>query len=237
MQNSGGVPGVAQILDRHERGSQLRRFVKIAARASLEQLPAESWRKAAGTCREAGQILQERVLRWIVPHYRVLDPDAKAIINQSRDDIQAGFFVRAEIVFVFEIENEFRIGGPGDLPVTALQAHVVSWIAARQHHHARELKLAQQVRLIHRPPERWSDTRNYPEFFIEARKPLDQLFIISQRDVIQECIAAINQSRNAAAYEVAGDQIVLRKVYRAGDVAVSRERRHGEYSTQIVGRN
>src|SRR6202140_4818866 len=108
MQNSGGVPGVAQILDRDERGSQLRRFGKIAARASLEQLPAKSWGKAAGTCREARQcpilqmnnrrtladaanhkfaihaaeqILQESVLRWIVAHHRVFDPDANAIIN------------------------------------------------------------------------------------------------------------------------------------------------------------
>src|SRR5260370_7698686 len=104
MQNSGGVPGVAQILDRHERGSQLRRFVKIAARASLEQLPAESWRKAAGTCREARQfpisqmnnrrtfadpanhkfaihapkqILQQTILRCILPPSPLLDPAAK----------------------------------------------------------------------------------------------------------------------------------------------------------------
>src|SRR5437588_11606985 len=151
----------------------------------------------------AEQGFEISIARRVITHDCILDPDANAVVYQSRHRVETAFLVRAKISFVLEIDNQLCVRGFGDFSIAALEARRVRWVAARQNHRARELKSAKKPRLVHCAPIRRPDTRNYPEMVAKAGEPLEQLFIFSQRDVVQERVAAINQSRNSAATDVA----------------------------------
>ena len=153
----------------------------------------------------AEQGFEISIARRIIAHDCILDPDAYTVVHQSRHRIEAAFLVRAEISFVLEIDNQLGVRGFGNFSITSFEARSVRWVTTRQNHRARELKLAQKLRLVHCAPIRRPDTRNYPELVAKARQPLEQLFVFGKRDVMQERVAAINQSRNSTANDMAND--------------------------------
>ena len=89
-----------------------------------------------------------------------------------------------------------------DFPKAGLHAHRIAGIAARQDHGAPERVTPQQARLIHRAAERRPDARNRPARRAEARKPVEQRFVLGQRDVIEERVAAVEKSMDPARFEV-----------------------------------
>src|SRR5213078_4710905 len=91
-------------------------------------------------------------------------------------------------------------------------------------------------RLIHRPSIRRPDTWNNPQLDIQSSEPGKHLFVFGQREVINKRVAAINQTRDAAALNVSDDSIILLKVERPNRVLTSCQRWHGEHSAEIFDR-
>src|SRR5437879_4701243 len=127
----------------------------------------------------AEQGFEISIARRVITHDCILDPDANAVVYQSRHRVETAFLVRAKISFVLEIDNQLCVRGFGDFSIASFEPRRIEWIITRQNHRARELKSAEELRLIHCAPIRRPDTRNYPELVAKAGQPPKQLFIFS----------------------------------------------------------
>src|SRR5262245_53664459 len=79
--------------------------------------------------------------------------------------------------------------------------------------------------LIQRAAERRSDAWNRPSIDGEAREPIEQPFILAQRDVIEERVPTIQEPANPARSDVRRD--AFRGVEVEGPPAVGLSRKRG----------
>src|SRR4030095_8171664 len=94
------------------------------------------------------QIFQIFIPRRIFTDHCVLDSNTDSVIHQASDRVESGVLIQSEVVFIFRVQEQLSLRRVGNSPIAALESHSVSWIAARQGHHAGKAKLAQQLRLI-----------------------------------------------------------------------------------------
>ena len=59
-----------------------------------------------------------------------------------------------------------------------------------------------------------ADTWNRPEPIIKGCQPFQKLLKFGERHVIQKRVTAINESRDATAFNVPNNQIILRQIER-----------------------
>ena len=62
-----------------------------------------------------------------------------------------------------------------------------------------------ELLLVQRAAERWTDARDWPAAIRKGREPSEQRFVLAQRDVIQERVASVQIARHAAGRDVAHD--------------------------------
>src|SRR5215510_633834 len=146
-----------------------------------------------------------RVACGVLSHNGVLDSDTHTVINKSRNHIESGFRVRAEICFFLEINDQLRVCRFGELTVTALQPSRISRIVAWKHHHAWKFISSQRLRLVHRASKGGSDARNRPQIVIEVVQPLEQMLILDQCHMVKKSIAAVDKPRDASFDYVSND--------------------------------
>ena len=178
-----------------------------------------------------GQIL---VLCRILAHYGVLDGDADAAIHQPRHRVQPRFFVGAEVALVLQVAHHGHAGGVREIPYPRLQAGGVAWIAAGQHHHQRKAAPAQQWRLVHGASEGWPGAGDGQQRIGQAGQPVQHLFVLGQRDVVEECVSAVDQPGDAGPRDVGHDAVVLRKIDTARRVVAPRQGRHGKDALGVL---
>ena len=87
---------------------------------------------------------------------------------------------------------------------------------------------AQQPRLIDRAPERRAEARDRPARRREPGEPAEQGFVLVERDVVEEGVAAVEEPRDAAGLDVPRHAFRRVEVERALGVALARQRRDGE---------
>ena len=106
-----------------------------------------------------------------------------------------------------------------------------------QHHRRPERVPPQQPGLIDRPAERGPEARNRPARRREHREPAEQGFVLVERDVVEEGVAAVEEPRDAAGLDVPRHAFRRVEVERALGVALARKRRDGEDAGEVVDRD
>ena len=139
----------------------------------------------------AQQAIEIRIAPRIVEHDRILDGDRHSIGHQPADRIESGLLVGAETVFGLEVEDQGQPDGLRDFAKPGFHAARIAWIAAGQRHDCTECVPPQQARLIHGPPERWTDTRDCPARGRERRQPPEERVVLVERDVVEEGVPAV----------------------------------------------
>ncbi len=253
VQHARRAPGIAEILERHEVRAQRVRLRPVPLAARREQPAAEPGRDATGACRQAGQpeipqvddgrplahaaddprpvdVAQQpvevRVLMRVVANDRVLDGDGHAVVDQPADRIEARLSGGAEAVLRLEIEDQRDARGVRDLAQARLHALRVARIAARQHHRAGERVPLEEARLIDRTAERGTHAGDGPARRREPGQPAEERLVLVERDVVEERVAAVEISRDAAGRDVARHAFGRVEVEAAPRVALAREGRH-----------
>ena len=158
-----------------------------------------------------------------------------AVAHQPADGIEAGVLVRAEAVLRLQIEDERHAGGVGNLADARLEAGRVARVAAGQHHRACGTRAAAAA-----APGRWRGRTTGPRLGIaqrddgNTREPAEQRFVLVERDVVEEGVAAVEEARDAAGLDVPRHAFGRVEVERALGVALARQRRDGEDAGEIV---
>ena len=142
--------------------------------------------------------------------------------------IQAGIAVAAERIVGFQIEDQRHPGGRGDLAIARFQAARVPRIAARQHHDRRKTMTLEHARLFERVAEGRSDAGNRYTGGRHAGEPGRQLLELTERGVIEKGVAAVEEVRDAAGLDVAGDCFGGVEIDRAIRRRAAGERRNRE---------
>ena len=262
MEDPRGAPGVALVLEGNEARPQRLGRGPVADRAGLEQPVTQAGGETPRPGGEAGktEVFQVRdggaladaadhepaidapqqsfevgILRGVGPDHRVLDADADARVDQPRHDVEARVLVGAEIALVLQIKDEPEAGGIRDLAQPRLEAGGVPRVAARKSHRAREAVPAEQRRLVQGPPEGRADARDRPVVVGESGKPPQQLLVLGEGHVVEERVAAVEESGQSSGGHVADEAVALSEIDAAPGLGSTGERGDGEYAAQIVG--
>ena len=82
----------------------------------------------------------------------------------------------------------------------------------------------EEARLIEGAAERWADARNRPARRREVGQPVEERFVLGQRDVVEERVAAVEKARDAPLGDVPGDLFGGVEVEAAAAVGFARQR-------------
>ena len=238
MKHARRTPGVANVFERHELGPQALGRRPVAIGAGHQEFAAQTRRDAAGTGRHPAELevakmhdrrpfahagddaatvdtleesVEHRVLARILPDDRVLDRDRDAVIDQAADRVERLLLVGPKAVFRLQIDDERHARGVGNLAHADLDARGVARIAARQHHRGGEGVATKQAGLIERSPERRTEARDRPPWRRKSGQPVEQRFVLGERDVIEKRVAAVEEARDAAVGDVPGDAVRRRR--------------------------
>jgi hypothetical protein len=92
---------------------------------------------------------------------------------------------------------------------------------------------AEQPHLIDGAAEGRTEARNRPPGRRKRSKPAQEQLELVQRDVVQECISAVEIARDAACFDVPRDSLGGIEVKAAAGVVLPRQRRHGEHPREM----
>ena len=153
------------------------------------------------------EALEVGILRGIGPDDRVLDPHADAGVYEPGHDVEAGVLVDAEVALVLQVEDEADARGVRDLPQARFEAGGVpgspqgSAIAAGSGAGAAGPPGPWPARTTGR---RWGR----PVILRDSSHPAEQPSY-SARVTIEERVAAVEESGEAAGRHVADEPVVL----------------------------
>ena len=182
----------------------------------------------------AQQTVQIRIAGRILADDRVLDRHADAVAHQAADRVEAAFEVLAERVLRLYIKDERKAGSIGNFAKAHLHPERVARVAAGKRHDAAERVTPHQAGLVERAAERRTDARDRPPVGREAREPVDQRFVLSKGDVVEERVPAVQHPRHAATRDVGRDTLGGVEVQLAPGRGGARQRRNGKYPAQVV---
>ena len=133
-----------------------------------------------------------------------------------------------------------------DAPPEKLYDALVGWVQAAFRFSRYEDTLAQAERAVNiarsmgdkrRLVEGASVSRaragNYQELGFQSCQPLEQRFVVRQRDVVEEGVAAIDEPRDAALGHMTHQPVVLGEIDRPRRIVLPRQRRHGKHAVEI----
>ena len=239
MQYLGRTPGVAKIFERDEFLAEAFSGREVTSDAGLVNQPARGWRDAAGAGRKAGQppvahmdhcwslanpaddaglidapekCFEILVFAWIFTDDGVFYRDAEPLIDQPRNDVETRLLISTKVVEILQIEYERDSGPVRDLAQSPFEPDRVAGIGTGQHHRTGEGVTAQDRRLVDCPAIRWPKARYCPKITGKSGQPFEKLFVLSERDVIEEGVPAIKKARQTTSDEMVDDLLILDKI-------------------------
>lgn len=102
---------------------------------------------------------------------RVLDSDADAVFDEAGDGIEAGFQVGSEVVLLFQIDDEGRTAGSGEVAESGFKSGGIAGIGTGQMHDRGKVIAAEDGRLIDEAAVGRTGARDGPVGVIEAVEP------------------------------------------------------------------
>ena len=168
------------------------------------------------------KLTQIIILHRVLAHDGVFYPIHDTIINQRLR------VFRLQIAFKLDVEHDRFAVGLGEFADARGAAFGRGDVARGQHHHGGEIKIPQHRRLIHRGAIRGTDRRHHcgvrSGLFLQHRQ---RVGVLSQRNVVEHRVTAVEQRANTAGLKVAHDLGILGGAHV--EILITRQGRHSDH--------
>ena len=167
--------------------------------------------------------VEHGVLAGIIANDGVFDRNRDPVVDEPADRVERLLAVGSEAVLGFQVDDERHAGGVGDLAHADFASARIARIAAGQHHRGGEGMAAQDAGLIDGAAERWAEARNRPPRGREVGQPVEERFVLGERDVVEERVSTVEEARDAAVGDVPGDLFGRIEIEAAVAVGLARQ--------------